>query len=211
MRRNVWSVRLIGAGGVLAAGLTGCVGYGTYEPTRHQARDIVEWPYDPASDDVMVAALAYTIRNFPPGTPEEAPGVGAFAFDRGEEPAAISLPPGIRGDNYRRLVARADAFSMPYSPSTVHLPRYIVGRIEMRGLDAFADIHRSLPRTGDDLPAYQCLTIQLKWDSGRWRVRNYQVWARGVVALPRPVYLPDDAQVATVHTPPAEDMGAEQP
>ncbi len=176
--------------GVLAASLGGCVGYGTYEPAKNEARDMVEWPYDPASDEVMIAALAYVIDNFPPGTPATAPQVGKFAIERGSEPVAVSLMPGVTAENYARIVAKSDPYAKPYSPQTIDLPRYSVGQIEMRGLAASVDVHRPLPDTVDGFTQYQCLELSMKWDGGAWIVRDYRVWAPGVVTLPRPTYIP---------------------
>lgn len=182
---------------VAVLGLAGCAGYGTYEPAKHSERDIYEWPYDPASDDVMIEALAYVITNFPPGTPESAPANGEFAFSRGEERVAISLLPGMKRKNYQRVVQKSDPLAVPFSPDAVTLPRYLVGRIEMQGLAAWVDVHRPIEPGPDGLPRYQCLTVRLHSQPGRWVVQDYAVFAPGIVRLPRPQFIPEDGVTAT--------------
>lgn len=198
MRAGRCAALAAGAMGLAALCACNIAGYGTYEPTRESEVSMIEWPYDPASDGAIIEALRYVIDSFPPGTPESAPGRGAFALDRGSEPVAISLMPGVSRSAYERIVRKADPFARALSPETVALPRYTVGRVELRALTAWVDVHRPLPLAAPDaLVQYQCIQVELRNEGGSWQARDYRFYPPGVVRVPKPVYVPGAKQTET--------------
>ncbi|MCC6285629.1 MAG: hypothetical protein IT439_10090 [Phycisphaerales bacterium] len=199
-RYAAWAAGAVGLGA-----LAGCnvAGYGTYEPNRQSEVSMIEWPYDPASDGAIIEALRYVIDSFPPGTPERAPERGDFALDRGTDPVAVSLMPGISRKAYERIARKADPYAHPLSPETVSLPRYTVGRVELRALTAWVDVHRPLPLSAPDaLVQYQCIQVQLRNEGGSWRAQDYLVYPPGVVRVPKPVYVPGATPTETAGAAP---------
>lgn len=181
------------AGTVVLVALGACnvAGYGTYEPNRESEVSMIEWPYNPASDGAIIEALRYVIDNFPPGTAEDAPARGDFAIDRGNEPVAISLMSGVSRSGYERIARKADPYARPLSPETVSLPRYSVGRVELRAMTAWVDVHRPLPQSDPDaFLQYQCVQVQLRNEGGAWKAQDYLFYPPGVVRVPKPVYVP---------------------
>lgn len=182
------TITLIGMVCVLVV-VGGCVGYTDYPSARwNMSRDN---PNYPPVDEIMAAAVGWTIDHYPPG-------YGTMAGDNPGEPVAVSLPPNVRRDVFERVVRWASDRAVPATPQTANLATYIVGDIRVRGQRALVDVFRPV-REGEG--GHQGITVRLDGGLHPWRVVDARVWHVGTLPVPIVHMLPGEGVGGAVVEP----------
>lgn len=168
--------------------LGGCVSLASYPAAPGETA--IRNTNDPRVIDVMVVALDWVIRRYPPET-------------TGEARLAINLPPGVRERIYERAAIRIGHGAVPLSTETQNLPTYHVARLRIRGDEAAVDILRPMTELGatpEGAPAYQEIRVNLRGGVRPFRVVSHREWTPGTISR-----MPD---LHFIDAPPAAEAAA---
>lgn len=189
------TVRGLALGLVIALGsvIGGCVGFATYPPI--QGSLAVRDPNSPAMEEVMRAALAWTVTNFPPEYGSKAPSDG---------PYAINLPEGVRRRVYLSAAKELGDRARPMTPESESLPTYHIKRIRISENRAEVDVLRPVAEIGESPLGehmHQQITVYLEGGWSPWHVVRHRAWAIGAFTPPPPYYMPIDDRTPPLPEP----------
>lgn len=150
--------------------LGGCVSLASYPAAPGETA--VKNPNDPRMIDVMVLALDWVIRRYPPET-------------TGDARLAINLPVGVRERIYERAAIRVGLGAVPLSTQTQNLPTYHVARLRIRGDEAAVDILRPVTEVGEAPgggAVYQEIRVNMRGGVRPWHVVSHREWTPGTIS-----------------------------
>lgn len=191
--------RPLALGLVLSLGVTlaGCVGFATYPPVEGSIA--VRDPNSPAMEEVMRAALVWTVASFPPEYGSSAASGGAYA---------VNLPEGVRRRVYLNTVGELGDRARPMTPENELLPTYHIKRIRISENRAEVDVLRPVAEMGESPLGErlsQQITVYLEGGWNPWRVVRHRAWAIGAFTAPPAYYMPIDDRTPPLPEPRPRD------
>jgi hypothetical protein len=164
--------------------LGGCVSWASYPAEPGEVA--VKNPNSPAVEELMMAALKWTVNKFPPND--------AAGAHTGGGRIALNLPVGVKPKVYRRIAEAAGGGAEPLTPENKNLPIYHVKEFRIRGDEAQVNIvfpAASLGASPTGGPVYQELKIGLTGGLSLWRVISFREWGPGAQPPDLNFYVPE--------------------
>lgn len=200
---------LVGVTLAAAGLLSGCTGYASFPPVKSATLATTN-PNTPPTDELMVEALDWVTKRYPPRT--------AGAPVAGEPRLIINLPYGVYRTTYERIASKITIPAVPLTRENQDtLPIYHVSRVWVRGGDAKVDVLRPLQEVGiapGQPQAYQQITVFCSGHLKPWHVERFQAWEIGVAPAPEYNYLPSsewpEPETPTYRAAPPVDPASER-
>ena len=189
---------------LIAASLSGCVGYNVYPPMEGERgfTNVNSDPFPP----VITESLRWVVLRYPPNSSAEwnQPAAGNV----GVTPFAVNLPQGMNRELAERIVKNLGDGAEPMLAGNEKLPIYHVSRVSVSGDDAKVDIIRpvvDVAYTGQGKEVTQAITLRLRGGMQPWHVTSHREWSFNSLQPPALSYLQGESPNTT-----ASGEGADQ-
>ena len=174
---------------ILAATLSGCVGYNVYPPMEgeHGFSNVNSDPFP----QIVTASLQWVVLRYPPN--EHAEWKEPAAGNVGITPFAVNLPQGMNRELSERIAKNIGMGAVSMVPGNEKLPTYSISRVWVQGDEAKVDIVRPVTNVAFDqqgTPVTQGITVRLRGGMEQWHVTSHRLWSYNSLQAPPINFIP---------------------